>query len=130
MAIKGIRKAITLCIVASIAVIGSLANAEPSNKWRIVFNHSTDAAGEVVFRITPLNGTPVDVTTQLPKWTGENQAAQLVKKSLHATLGKAYHVEVDDFETVIIKKAGDTPNFDLTLASSTVSGLSIDLKRE
>jgi hypothetical protein len=37
---------------------------------------------------------------------------------------------VDDFETVIIKKAGDTPNFDLTLASSTVSGLSIDLKRE
>jgi hypothetical protein len=130
MVIKGVRNTVVICIVASIAAFGSLANAEPSNKWRIVFNHSTEGAGEVVFRITPLDGTPVDVTTQLPKGTGENQAAQLVKKSLKATLGKGYHVEVDDFETVLIKKAGKTPNFDLTLASSTVSGLSIDLKRE
>ena len=97
----------------SIAALGSFASAEPSNKWRIVFNHSTDAAGEMVFRITPLNGTPIDVTTQIPKGTGENQAAQLVKKSLKATLGKGYKVEVDDFETVLIKKAGKTPNFDL-----------------
>ena len=116
MAIKGIRKAIAFCIVASIAVIGSLSNAEPSNKWRIVFNHSTDADGEVVFRISPLNGTPVEVATKIPKGTGENHAAQLVKKSLKASLGEGYHVEVDDFETVVIK-------------SSTVSGLSIDLKR-
>jgi len=130
MVIKSVRNTIAVCIVASVAAFGSLANADPSNKWRIVFNHSTDGAGEVVFRITPLNGTPVDVTTQLPKGTGENQAAQLVKKSLKATLGKGYHVEVDDFETVLIKKAGKTPDFEVTMASSTVSGLSIDLKRE
>ena len=105
-------------------------SADPSNKWRIVFDHSTEGAGEVVFRITPLNGTPIDVTTQLPKGTSENDAAQLVKKSLKAKLGKGYHVEVDDFETVLIKKEGDTPNFDLALASSSVSGLTINLTRE
>lgn len=130
MVIKGIRGAITFCVIASIAAIGSFANAEPSNKWRIVFDHSTDGAGEVVFRITPLNGTPIDVTTQLPKGTGENKVAQLVKKSLKAALGKGYKVEVDDFETVLIKKAGKTPVFELTLASSTTSGLTINLKRE
>ncbi|HET9472380.1 MAG TPA: hypothetical protein VFO82_00710 [Steroidobacteraceae bacterium] len=130
MVIKGIRTAMAFCVVASIAAIGPLANAEPSNKWRIIFDHSTDAAGEVVFRITPLNGTPIDVTTQIPKGTGENQAAQLVKKSLKESLGKGYKVEVDDFETVLIKKASKTPVFDVTLASSTISGLSINLKRE
>jgi len=130
MVIKGFRRAITFCVVASIAAVGSIAHAEPSNKWRIVFDHSTDGAGEVVFRITPLNGTPIDVTTQLPKGTGENQAAQLVKKSLKAGLGKGYKVEVDDFETVLIKKTGKTPDFDLTMPSSSISGLSINLKRE
>lgn len=125
-----IRKALALCVVLSIAAIGSLASAEPSNKWRILFNHSVDDTGEVVFRITPLNGTPIDVATQLPKGKTENQVAQLVKKSLKAKLGKGYKVEVDDFEDVLIKKAGKTPKFELTLANSTVSGLSIDLKRE
>jgi len=130
MDMKGIRKTVACCMVLAFAALGSFASAEPSNKWRIVFNHSTDADGEVVFRITPLQGTPIDVATQLPKGTGENQVAQLVKKSLKTSLGKGYKVEVDDFETVLIKKAGKTPKFDVTLASSTVSGLSIDLKRE
>jgi hypothetical protein len=126
---NSIRRAIAFCVVLSSA-IGSFASAEPSNKWRIHFNHSTDGPGEVVFRVTPLNGTPIDVATQLPKSTSENQAAQLVKKSLKTTLGKGYKVEVDDFEDVLIKKAGKTPKFEVTLASSTVSGLSIDLQRE
>ena len=130
MVLKGFRNTIAFCVVASIAAIGSLAHAEPSNKWRILFDHSTDGAGEVVFRIKPLNGTPIDVATQLPKGTGENQAAQLVKKSLKAALGKGYRIEVDDFETVLIKKTGKTPDFDLTMASSTISGLSINLQRE
>jgi hypothetical protein len=130
MAMNGIRKAIAFCVVVSIVAMGSFANAEPSNKWRILFDHSTDGAGEVVFRITPLNGTPIDVTTQLPRGTSENQAAQLVKKSLKASLGKGYKVEVDDFEAVLTKKAGDTPVFEVTLASSTISGLTINLKRE
>jgi hypothetical protein len=130
MVMKGFRGAIAFCVVVSIAAIGPFASADPSNKWRILFNHSTDTAGEVVFRITPVGGTPVDVTTQLPKGTGENQVAQLVKKSLKTTLGKGYKVEVDDFEAVLIKKAGKTPKFEVTLAGSTVSGLDINLKRE
>jgi hypothetical protein len=130
MVTKGIRKAFAVCVVVSIAAIGSLANAEPSNKWRIVFDHSTDGAGEIVFRITPLNGTPIDVTTQLPKGTGENHAARLVRDSLREALGKGYKVEVDDAESVLIKKAGKTPIFDVAMASSTISGLTINLKRE
>ena len=127
---KTIRKVIAFSALLSIAAMGSFASAEPSNKWRIEFNHSTDNAGELVFRITPLNGTPIDVSTQLPKGTGENQVAQLVKKALKAKLGKGYHVEVDDFEAVLLKKTGKTPNFDLVLEKSTVSGLSIDVKRK
>ena len=130
MEMKGIRKALACCMIISVAAIGSFASAEPSNKWRITLDHSTDNDGEVVFRVSPVGGEPIDVTTKIPKGTGENQAAQLLKKSIAAALGKGYKVEVDDFESVLIKKKGKTPDFDLVLSSSTLSGLSINLKRE
>ena len=129
MDMKGIHRAILFGVIAAFMAIGP-AYAEPSNKWRITLNHSTDNDGEVVFRVTPLNGTAVDVATQIPKGTGENHAAQLLKKSLAEALGKGYKVEVDDFESVLIKRKGKTPKFDVILASNTIGGLSIDLKRE
>jgi hypothetical protein len=127
---RNFGRVFALSMVFACAAIGSLANAEPSNKWRIIFDHSSDGAGELVFRISPQGGTPIDVTTQLPKGTSENQAAQLVKKSMKAALGKGYGVEVDDFEAVLIKKKGKTPVFELSMVSSTISGLMVNLKRE
>jgi hypothetical protein len=127
---KHTRNAIAFWLIAAFVLAAPPAMADPSNKWRIEFDHSTDGDGEVVFRITPFGGAPIDVATKLPKGTSENQAAQLVKKSLKASLGKGYKVEVDDFESVLIKKAGKTPKFEVTLASSTISGLSINLERE
>jgi hypothetical protein len=127
---RNFRRVLAVSMVFACAAIGSLASAEPSNKWRIIFDHSSDGAGELVFRISPQGGTPIDVTTQLPKGTSENQAAQLVKKSIKAALGKGYGVEVDDFETVLIKKKGKTPIFEVSMVSSTISGLMVNLKRE
>ncbi len=127
---RNIRRVFALSVLVACAAIGSLASAEPSNKWRIIFDHSSDGAGELVFRISPQGGTPIDVTTQIPKGTSENQAAQLVKKSMKAALGKGYGVEVDDFEAVLIKKKGKTPVFDVSMVSSTISGLMVNLRRE
>jgi len=130
MSTRLFRLASLFSVACALAVMGPLAHADPSNKWRVEFNHSSDNDGEIVLRVSPEGGTPIDVATKIPKGTGENHVAQLVKKSLKAKLGKGYHVEVDDFEAVLIKKAGSTPNFDLVIASNSVSGISVDLKRE
>jgi hypothetical protein len=130
MSTKLFRHASRLSVACALAVMSSLAHADPSNKWRVEFNHSSDNDGEIVFRVSPVGGTPIDVATKIPKGTGENHVAQLVKKSLNAKLGKGYHVEVDDFEAVLLQKQGDTPNFDLVIASNSVSGIAVDLKRE
>lgn len=107
------------------------AQADPSNKWRIKFNHSADNEGAIVFRIAPIGAEPIDVETKIAKGATENEVASLVRDSLIATLGKKnYRIGRDDFEDVVIKKAGKTPNFDLSLVSSSVSGLDINLKRE
>jgi len=106
----------------------TLAAAEPDSKWRLKFDHWAEVDGELVLRIAPLNGTPVDVSTKISKDTTENAAAELVAGALKAQLGKGYKVEVDDGEDVVIKKTGKTPKFEVTLVSSSVTGLNLKIK--
>ncbi|HMN45874.1 MAG TPA: hypothetical protein PKE27_14950 [Povalibacter sp.] len=124
------RKATTLAASLAISAFAVATHAEPSNKWRIELDHSAQTDGAIVLRISPVGGTPIEVETKIPAKTSENRAASLLSASLKTTLGKGYHVEVDDGEDVLIKRQGDTPNFELTLVSSSVTGLTVELERE
>jgi hypothetical protein len=124
------RLGTALAMAALLALAAGQALADPRSKWRIEFDHSSDNAGEIVLRITPENGQPIDVTTQIPDSTRENVAADLVRDSLKAALGKRYKIQTDDGEDVLIRRSGKTPKFELTLASSTVTGLSIKIERD
>jgi hypothetical protein len=119
------------CAVAIVLALLALGvGAEPSNKWRIECDNTADNDGVIVLRISPVGGAPIDVETKVPARSGENKVAQLLRDSLRASLGKGYKVEVDDGEDVLIKKKGKTPNFDLTLVSSSVTGLTLEIERE
>lgn len=118
-----------LALALALGVLATAAQAEPSGKWRIKLDHRADNAGAIVLRISPVGGTPIDVTTEIPKGTSENEAAKLMVAALKVGLDeKAYKVERDDGEDVLIKKRGSTPKFDVSLVSSSVTGLTIALK--
>lgn len=119
-----------LTAVVLMGLAATPASAEPSNKWRIVVDGSTRSGGTVVLRVTPVGGTAQDIETQIPASTGENQVARILTASVKAALGKGYHVERDDWEAVLIKRRGKTPNFEVTLVSSSLEGTSFRLKRE
>ncbi|MFM7706676.1 MAG: hypothetical protein ACKO9D_01415 [Gammaproteobacteria bacterium] len=106
------------------------AEAKPSNKWRLVVDGSTKSGGTVVLRVTPVGGTAQDIETQIPVGTGENEVAKILTASVKTALGKGYHVERDDWEDVLIKRRGKTPDFEVTLVSSSIEGTSFKLKRE
>ena len=120
----------SLAMAALLALVAAQAQADPRSKWRIEFDHSSDNAGEIVLRITPENGQPIDVTTQITDATRENVAADQVRASLKAPLGQGDKIQTDDGEAVLIRKSGKTPKFELTLASSTVTGLSVKIERD
>ena len=107
------------------------AFAKPSGNWRIAFNHVADNDGVIVLRIAPIEGggDPIDVETKVPKGTTENNVADLVAASLKATLGsKNYRIGTDDGEDVVIKTRGKTKKFELTMVSTTLTGLEIKVK--
>ena len=126
-----IRSGLVLAAACLLATFAALAAAtDPSGKWRIVFDHWAENDGELVLRVAPVNGTPVDVTTKVTKNMTENRVADLLKGALKAQLGKGYKVEVDDGEDVLIKKSGKTPKFVVTLVSSSVTGLEIKIRHD
>jgi len=118
----------SLLLAGVLAAFATLASAEPDSKWRVKFDHWAEADGELGLRIAPLNGTPIDVSTRIAKNTTENNAAQLVTGALKAQLGNGYKVEVDDGEDIVIKKSGKTPKFEVSVLSSSVTGLNVKIK--
>lgn len=122
--------AMVLTFALTLALGASPAVAEPSNKWRIVVDGSTRSGGTVVLRITPVGGAPQEVTIRIPERTNENQVAKIMVRELKAALGKGIHVERDDFEDVLLKRRGKTPNFEVSLVNSSLTGTSFRFRRE
>lgn len=119
-----------LAAVALMGIAATPASAEPSNKWRLVVDGSTKTGGTVVLRIAPVGGTAQEIETKIPARTGENKIAKIITLNVKAALGEGYKVERDDWEAVLIKRRGKTPNFEVTLVSSSLEGTSFRLKRE
>ena len=101
-----------------------------SNKWRIEVKEGANNDGVARFRVTPKDGTPVEVTVNIKDGRSENGVAADVKNAFKAALDKkAYKVEGDDFEDVLVKKKSG-PEFSMELVESTLKGTHFDLERE
>jgi len=119
-----------LWLLALLGMASTGAMAATSNKWRVEFDNKAQSSGSIILRVAPVGLTPTDVKTDVPEGIHENHIAGLVRDALKARLGEAYDVEVDDGEDVLLKKQGDTPDFELSLVSSSVLGLEVQLERE
>lgn len=117
---------------SSLAVLAEDAAPKPSlsNKWRIEVSGGANSDGTLLFRVTPDQGTPVDVTVALKDGRGENAVADDIRDALKKTLDKkTYHVEVDDGEDVLVKKRKG-PDFAVVLVESTVKNTKIKIDKE
>jgi hypothetical protein len=101
-----------------------------SNKWRVEVSETARSDGNIVFRVTPKDGTPTDVTVAIKDGRGENNIASDIRDAFRATLDKnEFHSETDDGEDVLLKKRKG-PNFELKLVESTVKATRINVGKE
>ena len=124
------RNTVAVMVMTGMAFLAAPAFSKPGESWRILFNHQSDNDGTVVFRIAPVGGSPTDVEVKIPAKTSENNVAELVSAAIKATLGSDhYRVGVDDGEQVVVKTRGKTAKFEVTMVSTTLTGLEISIKR-
>jgi phage tail sheath gpL-like len=126
----GIRCLHRVALAAALLLATLPAFASPSNKWRLEFSGAAESDGEIVLVITPVGGTPVEVTTTVKKSDGENRIAARVRDALKAAIKDDYSVERDDGEDVLVKRRMGRPDFEIALVSNTVKSVRIGFDRE
>ena len=101
-----------------------------SNKWRIEVSEGAKSDGLMLFRLTPKEGSAVDVTVPIKKGRSENNVAKDIRDAMKKALDpKAFHTEVDDGEDVLLKKKKG-PDFAVVLVESTVDSVRINIEKE
>lgn len=122
---------LSLCLTSLIAVAQDAANLDLSNKWRIQISEGAKSDGELRFLISPKDGTPLEVAVEIKDGRWENGIAKDIRDRLRQALdAKAFHVEVDDGEDVLVKKRGKAPRFEVRLLESTVKATRIGIDKE
>jgi hypothetical protein len=125
------RLLIFLVLLAGLGAIGA-AQARPSNKWRLECSGNAESSGAIVLRLAPRGAEAVEVTVEIPRRTGENHVARMIRDALKTDPRAAarWRVEVDDGEDVLVKKRRGQPDFDLEVVGNTVRGVRLVRDRE
>jgi len=104
---------------------------EYSNKWRIEVSEGARSTGEIVFEVTPQEGSGQLVTVPIARGTRENNVARAIKDVFEQALDdRRYHVERDDGEDVLVKKRRGAEVFSLRVISSTVEAVRLYIQKE
>jgi hypothetical protein len=122
---------LSLCLTSLVVVAQDAAKPDLSNKWRIQISEGAKSDGELRFLISPKDGTPLEVAVEIKDGRWENGIAKDIRDRLRQALdAKAFHVEVDDGEDVLVQKRGKAPRFELRLLESTVKATRIGIDKE
>jgi hypothetical protein len=127
------RRFLLAGVAAATVPLAAIANNEhrPSGKWRIKCNGGARSDGTVLFRLTPVGGEPTMVRVGVRYNRGENAIAHDVRDAFRAALPpKAFHIEVDDGEDVLVKKRGRQPDFLLELVETNIQHVSFNVKHD
>jgi hypothetical protein len=117
-------------VVVFAATPASAEELKLSNKWRVNVSESAKSDGTILFRVTPKDGTAVDVPVAIKDGTSENHVARTIRDAFRATLDKdEFHSETDDGEDVLLKKRKG-PDFELKFVESDVKAVRIHVRKE
>ena len=106
------------CIALSIGTASAIGKV--ADKWRLQISGGSWKGGTIVMHFVEHDAVMTEVTITIPKITGENKIARLIRDQLKAGLPKdKFHVEVDDSEDVLVKARGGTRPFEIRIVSNT-----------
>ena len=126
------RQSLRNCLALSLGLLlaSGAVFAKPSNKWRLEFSGAAESPGEIVLRVQPVGGEPIDVAVVIEGNDGENRVAGKVRDAMKKALKEDYRLDRDDGEDVLVKRRWGRPLFEVSLVSSTVKDVRINFDRE
>jgi hypothetical protein len=100
------------------------------NKWNIELEGQAVKAGDIVFRVTPRQGDPTDITVNVTPGRDEAKVVKDVRDALAAKLSPDRYIIESGGNDITIKKKEGQPDFALELVDSTVQNVSVMIEGE
>ena len=117
------------CALAA-ALLASGAFAQYSARWRVQLGDEAKSEGSLIFNVEQQAGSTLQVFVEIAGGSPRNVMAAAIRDAFREQLPQeAFEIEVDDRDSVLLRKKGDAAEFDVTLLRSTVTGLRVKLDR-
>jgi len=119
------------CLVSAAAVAAAFAHAAGgpplAGVWNIAPTGSAGTSGELVFRVTPGDGSdPVEITVPVMMGAKQETIARGIRNALSSQLGRnRYQVQLGEGGNVMLSDPRGQPNFSLELVDSDIDNLRV-----
>jgi hypothetical protein len=104
------------------------ANSPPlSGTWNIASTGKAGSSGDLVFRVTPGDGTdPVEISVPVIGGTSEDGVARNIRRALSSQLrADRFNVSMGEGTNVVVSDSRGQPNFSLELLDSDVENVRV-----
>jgi len=119
-----------LLIGTAASLLAAIAVAAPplASSWNITPSGSAASSGELLFRVTPGNGEPIEVTVPVRSGTDEVAVARYVRQALSSQLPRVYRIELGEGANVLVSDPRGKPSFSIELVTSDVESLRVAVR--
>lgn len=104
------------------------ANSPPlAGAWNISAKGKAQSSGELLFRMTPLEGSdPVEITVSVLSGTNDLNVARAIRNAMSAQLrADRFNVDLGEGAQVIVSDQAGQPSFSLELLQADVENLQV-----
>ena len=116
---------------AAMLCLAAYAFAAPplAGSWNITPTGSAASSGELLFRVTPGSGDPIEVTVSILSGTSDVAVARKIRQTLSSQLRRdQYTVELGEGTNVLLADPRGRPNFSLELVNSDIENLRVAVR--
>jgi hypothetical protein len=119
-----------LLIATAASLLAAFAFAAPplAGSWNITPSGSAASSGELLFRVTPGNGEPLEVTVPVHSGTEDVAVARNIRQALSTQLPRTYKIELGEGANVLVSDPRGKPSFSIELVTSDVQSLRVAVR--
>jgi len=115
--------------IAACVAAGAFAAPPLAGSWSIAPTGSAASSGELLFRVTPGDGDPVEVTVNVRSGSNDVSIARDIRQALSAQLRRdRYNVQLGEGANVLVSDQRGRPNFSVELIDSDIDNLRVAVR--
>jgi hypothetical protein len=123
------NRALLIATAASLLAAVGFAAPPLAGSWNITPSGSAASSGELLFRVTPGGGDPVEITVPVRTGTDEISVARRIQQAMSSQLRRdRYAVKLGEGANVLVSDPRGKPSFSIELLSSDIDSLRVSVR--